>query len=89
MDQPDPPPFAPGDLVRNVHKESRYYHRIGRFHAYLPWYFQQGEEGLRQGIHQGCEVHYSGQRGPYDYPYIAQRVGDLVLIRRAKERSKG
>lgn len=72
--------FKPGDLVRNTNERSRYYGMVGTFHHELAWLFWS----VGDVIEPACDVEYAGQHGPHGYPYVAQRVSDLRLVRESE-----
>jgi hypothetical protein len=65
--------FNHGDLVRNINVRSRYYGMVGTFHHELSWLFWSVGD-----------VEYPGQHGPHGYPFVAQRVSDLRLVRESE-----
>lgn len=74
--------FKPGDPVRNVKSpQPRYRGKVGTFIALLPgaFYGKDDEQG-KPVVEPACDVEYPGEVGPYDYPYVAQRVSDLELV---------
>src|SRR5713226_1190848 len=65
-----------GDTVRNINPTSKYHDMVGTYHHELHWTFQ----GIGDLLEPACDVKYLGQRGPYGYPFIAQRISDLRLV---------
>lgn len=80
-------PFVQGDTIRNEKSpQARYRGKVGKFIALLPWSFwgKDDEQG-NPVLEPACDVLYAGECGSYGYPYIAQRVSDLVLVEESEE----
>lgn len=68
--------FKRGDTVCNEKSpQIRYRGKTGTFIALLPgsFYGRDDEQGIAV-VEPACDVLYVGECGPYDYPYVAQRV---------------